>query len=88
MKIRKWLPVVEDYAKTCADGDCLRTVSSYLHGKPRSYFQSKYDAYKAANGGAEPANFREFFRETVTLNEIRCSSARRVRKPRLAFQQT
>jgi hypothetical protein len=25
---------------------------------------------------------------TVTLDEIRCSSARRVRKPRLAFQQT
>jgi hypothetical protein len=24
----------------------------------------------------------------VTLDEIRCSSARRVRKPRLAFQQT
>jgi hypothetical protein len=25
---------------------------------------------------------------SVTLDEIRCSSARRVRKPRLAFQQT
>jgi hypothetical protein len=24
----------------------------------------------------------------VTLDEIRCSSARRVRKPRIAFQQT
>jgi hypothetical protein len=41
------------------------TVSSYLHGKPRSYFQSKYDAYKAANGGAMPANPREFLRETM-----------------------
>jgi len=65
MEIRKWLPVVEDYARTCADGDYLRTVSSYLHGKPRSYFQSKYDAHKAANGGAEPVNPREFFRETM-----------------------
>jgi hypothetical protein len=27
-------------------------------------------------------------RNDVTLDEIRCSSARRVRKPRLAFQQT
>jgi hypothetical protein len=65
MEIGKWLPIVEDYARTCTDGDYLRTVSSYLHGKPRSYFQSKYDAYKAANGGAEPANPREFFRETM-----------------------
>jgi hypothetical protein len=65
IEIRKWLPIVEDYARTCADGDYLRTVSSNLHGKPRSYFQSKYDAYKAANGGAEPANPREYFRETM-----------------------
>jgi hypothetical protein len=65
MEIRKWLPVVEDYARTCNDGNYLRTVSSFLHGKPRSYFQSKYDAYKAANGGAEPANPRIFFRETM-----------------------
>jgi hypothetical protein len=65
MEIRKWLPVVDDYARTCADGDYLRTVSSYLHGKPRSYFQSKYDAYEAANEGAEPANPRGFFRETM-----------------------
>jgi hypothetical protein len=43
----------------------LRIVSSFLHGKPRSYFQSKYDAYKAANGGAKPTNPREFFRETM-----------------------
>jgi hypothetical protein len=65
MEIRKWLPIVEGYARTCADGDYLRTVSSYVHGKLRSYFQSKYDAYKAANGGAEPANPQEFFRETM-----------------------
>jgi hypothetical protein len=65
MEIRKWLPVVEDYARTCNDGDYLRTVSSFPHGKPRLYFQSKYDAYKAANGGAKPANPREFFCETM-----------------------
>jgi hypothetical protein len=65
MEIRKWLLKVEDYARTCNDGDYLRIVSSFLHGKPRSYFQSKYDAYKAANGGAKPANPREFFRETM-----------------------
>jgi hypothetical protein len=65
MEIRKWLTIVEYYARTCADGNYLRNVSSYLHGKPRSYFQSKYDAYKAANGGAKPTNPREFFRETL-----------------------
>jgi hypothetical protein len=65
MEIRKWLPIVEVYARTCADGNYLCAVGSYLHGKPRSYFQSKYDAYKAANGGAEPANPWEFFRETM-----------------------
>jgi hypothetical protein len=65
METRKWLPIVEDYARTCVDGNYLRTVSSYLHDKPRSYFQSKYDAYKAANGGAEQANPRKFFCETM-----------------------
>jgi hypothetical protein len=65
MEIRKWLPVVKDSARTCNDGNYLRIVSSFLHGKPRSYFQSKYDVYKAANGGAEPANPREFFRKTM-----------------------
>ncbi|GAQ91664.1 hypothetical protein KFL_008290030 [Klebsormidium nitens] len=65
MEIRKWLPVVEDYARTCNDVDYLRIVSSFLHGKPRSYFQSKYDAHKAANGGNEPDDPRAFFRETM-----------------------
>jgi hypothetical protein len=65
MEICKRLPVVEDYAKTCNDGEYLRIVSSFLHGKPRSYFQSKYDAYKAANERAEPASPRKFFRKTM-----------------------
>jgi hypothetical protein len=65
MEIRKWLPVVEYYVETCNDGNYLRIQSSFLHGKPRSYFQSKYDAHKAANGGAKPANRRKFFRETI-----------------------
>jgi hypothetical protein len=65
LESRKWLPIVEDYARTCADGDYLRIVSSFLHGKPRSYFQSKYDAHKAANGDNEPADPRAFFRETM-----------------------
>jgi hypothetical protein len=65
MEICKWLPVVEDYTRTYNDGNYLRIVSSFLHSKPRSYFQSKYDAYNAANGGATPANPQEFFRETM-----------------------
>jgi hypothetical protein len=39
----------------------------------------------AASGTAQPAARPA---HVVTLDEIRCSSARRVRKPRLAFQQT
>jgi hypothetical protein len=65
MEIHKWLPVVENNARTCNDGNYLRIVSSFLHGKPRSYFLSKYDAHKAANGGAKPANPREFFCKTM-----------------------
>jgi hypothetical protein len=44
--------------------------------------------------GTEPAYLLGFKHrgnykvQDVTLDEIRCSSARRVRKPRLAFQQT
>jgi hypothetical protein len=37
LDICKWIPIVEDYARTCADGDFLRIVNSFLHGKPRSY---------------------------------------------------
>jgi hypothetical protein len=36
-----------------------------LTGKPRSYFRSKYDAHKAANGGNEPDNPRAFFHEMM-----------------------
>jgi hypothetical protein len=53
MNICKWLPIVENYARTCNTSEYLCIVSSFLHGKPRSYFQSKYDSYKAANGEAE-----------------------------------
>jgi hypothetical protein len=65
MEFRKWLPVVEDYARNCPVGDYLRIVSSFLHGKPRSYFQSKYDSYKDSHGDAEPTDPRVFFRETM-----------------------
>jgi hypothetical protein len=92
LAIRKWLPIVRDYARTCVDGDSLRIVSSFLHGKPSSYFQSKYDAHKAANGDVGPADPRAFFRETMISgyglfdqtqvywdnnNSIRCTSLQR-----------
>jgi hypothetical protein len=38
MDVRKWLHDVEKYARTCSDGEFLHVVSSFLHGKPRSYF--------------------------------------------------
>jgi hypothetical protein len=65
MDVRKWLSVAEEYAQTCPAGDFLRVISSFLHGKLRSYFESKYDAHKAANGGNEPDDPRVFFRETM-----------------------
>jgi hypothetical protein len=34
MEIRKCLPVVENYARICNDGNYLRIISSSLHGKP------------------------------------------------------
>jgi hypothetical protein len=60
--------VIEDYLRTALDADCIRLASSYLEGDPRSLWTSVYEAYKAANGGAEPPNPRVFFRQTLERN--------------------
>jgi hypothetical protein len=41
---------------------------SYLEGGPRALWTNVYEAYKRANGGAEPPNPRQFFRQTLEAN--------------------
>lgn len=63
LSIQKWLPVVENHLNGCADKDYLRIASSYLGGKPRSFWQSKYDL--RLKEGTPIENPPEFFRETM-----------------------
>jgi hypothetical protein len=63
-----WTPVIKDYLRTAPDADYIWLASSYLEGGPRSLWTKVYEAYKAANGGAEPPNPRQFFRETLEAN--------------------
>jgi hypothetical protein len=39
-----------------------------MEGGPRSLWTRAYEAWKAANGGAEPPNPRQFFRDTLDNN--------------------
>jgi hypothetical protein len=63
LEIRKWLPVIEEPYEGCPPEDYLRLASSHLSGKPRSFYQSKYDAFKAS--GAVMADPRAFFKDTM-----------------------
>jgi hypothetical protein len=63
LKIRKWLPVIEEHYEGCPPENYLRLASSHLSGKPRSFYQSKYDAFKAS--GAVMADPRAFFGDTM-----------------------
>ena len=63
LSIQKWLPVVESYLSECPDKDYLRNASSLLSGKPRSYWQSKYDL--RLKSGPPIDSPPEFFREVM-----------------------
>lgn len=63
LSIQKWLPVVESYLSDTPDKDYLRVASSLLGGKPRSFWQSKYDLH--LKGGLPIDNPLEFFREVM-----------------------
>jgi hypothetical protein len=63
LEIRKWLPVIEEHYEGCPPEDYLRMASSHLSGKPRSFYQSKYDAFKAS--GAQMVDPRVWFKVTV-----------------------
>jgi hypothetical protein len=43
-------------------------ASSYLEGGPRALWTNVIEAYKRANGGAEPPYHRQFFRQTLEAN--------------------
>jgi hypothetical protein len=66
--VRQWTPMIKDYLRTAPDADYIRLASFYLEGGSRSMWTSVYEAYKAAHGGAEPPNPRQFFRETLEAN--------------------
>jgi hypothetical protein len=61
--IRKWLSVIEEHYEGCPPENYLCLASSHLSGKPRSFYQCKYDAFKAST--AVMANPRAFFRDTM-----------------------
>lgn len=63
MSVLKWLPVVESYLQGCPDNDYLKMASSFLSGKPRSFWQSKYDL--RMKSGPPIDNPPEFFREVM-----------------------
>jgi hypothetical protein len=66
--VRQWTPMIKDYLRAAPDADYIRLASFYLEGGPSSLWTSVYEAYKAAHGGAEPPNPRQFFRETLEAN--------------------
>jgi hypothetical protein len=97
-----WIPVIEDYLRTAPDADYIRLASSYLEGEPRALWTNVYEAYKRANGGAEPPNPRQFFRQTLeanyglrdldqkywdTWNSLRMGPSQRVTEYNVDFQQ-
>jgi hypothetical protein len=43
-------------------------ASSYLEGEPRALWTNVYEADKRANGGAEPPNPCQFFRQMLEAN--------------------
>jgi hypothetical protein len=66
--VKHWIPIIEAYLRTAPDADYIHLASSYLEGGPRSLWTSVYEAWKAANGGAEPPTPRQFFRKTLENN--------------------
>jgi hypothetical protein len=63
LPLQKWLPIVESYLAECPDKDYLRNASSFLAGKPRSFYQSKYDL--RMKSGPPIDSPVEFFREVM-----------------------
>ena len=75
--IRQCIPIIDDYLVNTPNDQYLRIASSYLNGKPRSYWMSQWAGVassrtleripvNAANGnGGFVGTARDFFRETM-----------------------
>jgi hypothetical protein len=78
-------------------------ASSYLEGGPRALWTNVYKLYRRANGGAEPPDLRQFFRQTLeanyglqdldqkywdTWNSLRMGPSQSVTEYNVDFQQT
>lgn len=63
--VREWLPTVEEYLAATPANDYIRFASSYLSGKVKTYWNNQYTAWQNANPGAQPADVRQFFRDTL-----------------------
>jgi hypothetical protein len=94
LPIQKWLQIVESYLAECLDKDYLRNASSFLAGKPRSFWQSKYDP--------PIDNLVEFFREVMlsayglkddvqrywdTWNKLHQKAGKDISEYNIAFEQ-
>ena len=66
LKIQQWLPMLDLYMAGTPADQYFRMASSYLGGKPRSYWISNYEAWRADHPGQEPQNSAQFFRDTMT----------------------
>lgn len=64
--IRQWLLLIEDYLRDTANAEYIRIASSYLNGKPRSYWTSQWEVYQAQHPAPPyPVNARQVFREIM-----------------------
>lgn len=64
--IRQWLPVLEEYLVATPNNEYIRIASSYLSGKPRTYWVSQWEVYQAQNPVQPyPLNARQVFREIM-----------------------
>ena len=64
--IRQWLPLVEEYLAATPNNEYIRIASSYLAGKPRSYWVSQWEVYQAQNPAQPyPVNARQVFNEIM-----------------------
>ena len=63
--VRQWLPTVEEYLAATPAVDYLRFASSYLGGKVKTYWNNQYTAWQQAHPGVQPADVRQFFRDTL-----------------------
>ena len=64
--IRQFLDNLEEYLVNTPNAEYIRIASSYLNGKPRSYWTSQWTVYQREHAAAPyPANARQVFREVA-----------------------